>query len=229
MSVTCDVLQRVPFLRTLDPRGIESIARRLPERRVPAGYTIFRENEECAGFWIVEQGSARVERMSADGRVQILETCEAGDPLGLAAAIEGRAFGSSAIAREPSVLAFFPRQELLAAMRAAPGFAVAVSVALAERLRGLEGRVVSVALQGVRGRVAAHLASEATQRGVRRADGAIDLRLRARQEEIARQIGTVREVVARAFRSLREEGVIEQQRDLVRVRDLGALRRAADT
>jgi CRP/FNR family transcriptional regulator len=148
--------------------------------------------------------------------------------LGLVAAVDGGEVLATAVARERSTLVLFPRADLLAAMRASPAVAVAVAEALAERARAMEGRVAQVALQDVRGRVAAHLAAEAAAHGVRRGDGGIEVRLRSRQEEIARQVGTVREVVARAFRSLREEGVIEQRRDLVRVRDLGALERAAE-
>ncbi len=59
-------------------------------------------------------------------------------------------------------------------------------------------------------------------------DGSVKLRLPASQAELAHRIGTEREVFARALKGLKEEGLIEQVRGRVSIRDLAGLRRVVD-
>ncbi|MEA3396118.1 MAG: helix-turn-helix domain-containing protein [Chloroflexota bacterium] len=52
--------------------------------------------------------------------------------------------------------------------------------------------------------------------------------MRWTQEEIAAQLGTVREVVSRTLRAFVKEGVIKMERQHISVLDLEALERAAE-
>jgi CRP-like cAMP-binding protein len=195
----------------------------LVERRFPGGYTVAREGQPVAGFWVVTAGSADLTTIAADGRVQIFETCGEGDAFGLAAALEGGPASESAVTREPSRLAFVPREDLLAAMRARPEVAIAVAREIAAHLRRRTERLAS-GMRGVRQRVAAFVLDEAERRGVRRPDGAIEVAIVARREEIAARLGTVREVLARALGALEREGLIERARGALRVLDVERLR-----
>jgi CRP/FNR family transcriptional regulator, cyclic AMP receptor protein len=227
MTVTCELLRRVSFLSQIEAPALEVLAKRLPERHVRKGCRLFGEGEPCPGFWIVNQGSVNIYKIAEDGRMQILETCHAGEVFGLVSAIDGGDYPASAETREDSVLVFFPREDLMTAIRTVPQTGLSLARFCAERLRRLTTQVASVSLCPVKSRVAAHILEEARARGIEAPDGTIAVDLEGRQQEVARRIGTVREVLARALRGLANEGVIEHRREHVIVRDMAALRRIA--
>lgn len=228
MVVTSEVLRRVPLLRELEAPILERIAARLAERRFPKGTLLFSEGDPCPGFWIVKEGAVHILRISAAGRVQILETCLPGGVFALVSAVDGGPYPASAEVCKDAVLIFFPCEDLLAAMQVAPATATAVAKTCAARLRRLTKLVSTVALHDVRERVAGYLAREAEARGTRLADGRIEVILEGTQQEVARRLGMAREVYARTLRRLEKDGLIEQERERVWVRDLARLRRAAN-
>ena len=227
MVLTAEVLERIPFLRQVESPILAQIAARLPERRFARGTLLFNEGEPCPGFWIVKEGAVNILRISAAGRVQILETCVAGGVFGLVPAVDGGPYPASAEVRDDAVLIFFPREDLLAAMQVAPGTATAVARVCAARLRRLTDLLGAVSLHDVRGRVAGFLADEAKSHGARLSDGRIEVVLEGPQQEVARRLGMAREVYARMLRTLERDGLIEHERNRVRVSDLARLERAA--
>jgi CRP/FNR family transcriptional regulator len=92
--------------------------------------------------------------------------------------------------------------------------------ALARRLRSLVKMVEELALKEVRQRVAAVFLRLAEQHGT-------EFTLPASNEQIAAQLGTVREVVSRAMHGFAQEGLLDIDGRTVRIRDLPALRRRA--
>jgi CRP/FNR family transcriptional regulator len=217
-----------PFLRGLGEPWLERLAGSALARRYRKGSTLFHEGDPCLGFWAVERGSVNVYKISAEGRIQIVDTCSPGDVVALAPAVDGGLHPASAEVREDATLLFFPREALIAAIRATPELGLALARRFAGTIRDMTNRMAGVALRDVRERLAEFLVGEVEARGARRADGTLEVALGARQEEIARRLGTVREVLARRLRSLREEGIIEHARGVVRVRDYERLRRLAE-
>lgn len=222
------VLRRVPFLRDLPPAELQRLARAARERSVPVRQQVFVEGRPCPGVWIVASGRVHIYKLSRGGRVQILRTCGPGEPFALVSALDGGPYPASAVTRERSVLLFIPRDPLLAALEKSPLALLAATRFCAERLRRTTCQIASIALCGVRARVAAEIAEEA--RAIGSGDGAggpIDIVLDGRHDEVARRIGTVREVFTRALRALEDDGMIERRGRRIRILDLDRLRRIA--
>ena len=55
-----DLLKRVPLFSDLDGRELASIASSMKERTFAAGDTIAREGESGVGFFVIEDGTAKV-------------------------------------------------------------------------------------------------------------------------------------------------------------------------
>src|SRR5919106_5743196 len=72
-----ELLKRVPLFAGLDPRDLRDIASTMKERRFSAGDVIAREGETGVGFFVIEEGEARVE---VDG--QEVRRLGAGDYVG---------------------------------------------------------------------------------------------------------------------------------------------------
>jgi CRP/FNR family cyclic AMP-dependent transcriptional regulator len=55
-----DVLRRVPLFSDLEPRELERIAGQFKERQFDAGQTVATEGAGGAGFFVIDEGEARV-------------------------------------------------------------------------------------------------------------------------------------------------------------------------
>jgi CRP/FNR family cyclic AMP-dependent transcriptional regulator len=97
---------------------------------------------------------------------------------------------------------------------------------LASRVRGLVERVDRLALQSATTRLIGLLLAKVPRTTI---GGDAEVSLGMSQEALAAELGTVREVVVRALRSLREGGLIAGAgRGRIHIKDVAALRRMMD-
>jgi CRP/FNR family transcriptional regulator, cyclic AMP receptor protein len=94
-------------------------------------------------------------------------------------------------------------------------FALALLADLSERVQSFIGEIAGGAFGTVRQRVARHLLDLASQRMSERGE----LVVMVSQRELAEAVGTVREVVVRVLRELRQDGVVRTERDRIVVVD----------
>jgi CRP/FNR family transcriptional regulator len=100
-----------------------------------------------------------------------------------------------------------------------PAIALAVLDDFSAKLRHLADLTHDLSLRSVRGRLARFLLAQAQVE---------DAPLRWTQEEIAAQIGTVREVVSRMLRALIRDGLIQMERQRIAILDPEALEAEAE-
>ncbi|HYC32063.1 MAG TPA: Crp/Fnr family transcriptional regulator, partial [Gemmatimonadales bacterium] len=132
-------------------------------------------------------------------------------------------YPATAIAAEPTRCLLIPHGVLRAIITDHPEVAFLFLRRLAERTRHLVDRLDSVVAQEVSGRLAGLILQR------RRETGAEVFTLGSTQNEVAEAVGTVREVLVRALRHLRNRGVIESAgRGRLRVRDVRALTEMAE-
>jgi len=229
LKTDVDLLRRVPFLGGLEDSTLARLAAHVTRHRFARGEPICREGHSCAGVWIVVEGSIRSVKISAGGRFQILDTIGAAGTCSLASVLDGGCCPMLTEARVDSTVLLLPREALLEAIDADPRIGVAIARYLGDRLRGMTCQLVSLSLRDVRARVALFLVEEAARRGRERTDGTVSLELPGSQEELAHRLGTEREVFARALRSLKDEGYIEQVRGRVSIKKVDRLRDLADS
>jgi CRP/FNR family transcriptional regulator len=220
-----DVLElwrQVPFLSDLSEATVAALAQVAASRRVRAGEYIFNEGEPVAGLYLVESGQVKISRFSKEGREHILHILGRGDTFNDVAALDGGPNPATAIAYTDGTLWRIARPDLRRIATEQPALAWALIESVARRARYLVATVQDLAMRNVRGRLA-HLLlqqAEAVERG--------DLPPALTQEDMASRLGTVREVVGRALRSLAAEGIIEFQRNRIVVLDRARLEAEAD-
>jgi CRP/FNR family transcriptional regulator len=173
---------------------------------------------------IVAEGRVEIRQISLRGREQVFHTEGPGAALGEGPLFDGGGYIASAVALVPTRLLFLPRAEVLRLCQRRPVVAVAMLKTLARRVRHFAGIVSDLAFRPVTERLARYLntiVEEPIKRGT-----VIELTLT--QAQLAARLGTVRELVARAFAQLEESEVISRDRSRVIIRDparLGALAR----
>jgi len=190
-------------LRDLPPELVAALTAEATRTLVRAGETIHGEGEAAPHLELVMSGLVRARVSAPDGRMLTVRYCRAGALVGTATLFaEGtRPFGIQALT-DSSVFTFRP---LIVRQLAAQEVRVANAL-LAEtsaRVLSFLGELSGSAFATVRQRLARHLLDLASERRHGR-----ELVAAITQQELAEATGTVREVVVRVLRELRQEGVV---------------------
>jgi CRP/FNR family transcriptional regulator len=221
------LLQRLPLFAAFEPTALRRLAQRSVLRSHPAGSLLFTAGEPYRGLYVIASGRVRIYRASPSGREQVLHTEGPGQPVAELPLFDGGPYPASAITEEPSVLLFVPRAEFEALYRTDPDVAAAIIRDLGRRLRHLVQLTQTLAFRDVAARLALYLAALADRTGTESADGVV-VTLDRTREALSVELGTARESVSRAFKQLREKGlVIEQGRRRLLLPDVGQLRTLA--
>lgn len=216
-------LRHLPLFTGISDAACRELAARCVRRVYRAGGTLFTAGAEARGLYVVTSGRVRVVRHAA-GRRHVLHEEGPGGTLGEVPLFEGGGYPATAIAAEPTTCLVVGRAAIASAMRADPELAWRFLSRLAARVRTLVERVDGLAVRSVPQRLAALLAA----RQERAADGRGSITLGGTQQEVAEELGTVREVVVRAVRVLCDAGAIEPLgRGRYRVRDAERLKELA--
>ncbi|MGH7392226.1 MAG: Crp/Fnr family transcriptional regulator [Candidatus Rokuibacteriota bacterium] len=226
-AVSIGVLRRVSYFAALPATELRRLAGRCTARRLGRGETLFEEGQPCRGLLVVAEGRVEIRQISLRGREQVFHTEGPGAALGEGPLFDGGGYIASAVAVAPTRVLFLPRAEVLGLCRRRPEVALAMLKTLARRVRHFAGIVSDLAFRPVTERLARHLATAVV--GPVEPGASVELTLTHAQ--LAARLGTVRELVARAFAQLERDGVISRVRSRVVVRDparLAALARGDD-
>ena len=186
--------------------------------------TLFSEGEPYRGMFVVLEGIAVVYKLSAEGRMLILDVCRAGDVLAEVPLFEERDAGYPAHARttRESEILFLPRDPFVAFLKTHPAVAWTMLQSFAGKMKELRLRLEGATLREVSSRLAAYLLREmeAGEGG-----GAGTLTLPLAKGAIASYLGTAHETLSRTFARLVREKVIKVDGPRVTVLDRKELER----
>lgn len=214
---TKSILESVPYFRGLASAALGSVAREVVARRYQAGEIIFLEDDPNAGLHIVVEGLCKVFRISEGGREQVLATLGPGDSCNEVPVVDGGPNPASCAALEDSTVWVISADALARLRRQHPILNDIIIRNLAMRCRQLVQRVYNLSFLSVTGRLAAFLLQQSKQ------DNQLSRR-RWTQDEIAAHLGTVREMVGRAFRELHEAELIAIDRHRIEILDREGLK-----
>ena len=215
------ILEKVPIFAGLAPEEIAFLAARAVPRKFKAGELIFSEGEPCTGLWVVESGSIRIFKSSASGREQVLGIERAGGSVAELPVFDGGAYPASTTAVEDATLLFVSKKDFQALCLEHPEVALKVLRVVGARLRRLVAIIEELSFTTVRHRLAAQLVRLAEHQGQKTAQG-IEFTL-PNNQELASQIGTVRELVSRNLSRFQAEGAIKMEGKTVVVTNLKML------
>ncbi len=183
------------------------------------GQVIMLQGEVNTPAFLIVKGIVRAFRTNMEGREQTITILRAGDSFNLPIVLlPNQAAPVSAAAVGPTRLLRIEADDLLHLLEQTPEIALATLRDLAAKLVYLTNLVHDLSLRSVRGRLARFLLAQA-QSGTAS---------RWTQDEIAAQIGTVREVVSRTMRAFAQEKLIEFDRHKIVILNPQALRCEAE-
>ena len=191
-----------------------------PQRiEVPSGTVLFRPNDPCPGFVVVERGAIKVSLTGASGREIVLYRVAPGDVClqTFAYLVEGRPYTAQGVAESGLTATLIPPRDFEARFLGDAAFRRSVLAAITRRFADFEHMVETLAFTALESRVAAALLRLAGD----------EQEIRATHEAIAVEIGSAREVVSRQLGALAKQGLVELSRGCVRIRDRAALEAVA--
>lgn len=182
---------------------------------LPAGTRIFDEHQPCVGFPFVLEGQVKVAKSSASGRELPLYRVHAGETCVISSAcLLGQSdYNAHAVAESGVRLLVLP-PALFQQLLSEPAFRLFVFSLFAERVAELMQLVEAIAFQRLDQRLAGLLLGHGQT-------------MHTTHQQLADELGSVREIVSRLLKSFAEQGLVELGRNQISILDPAGLRALA--
>jgi CRP/FNR family transcriptional regulator len=204
-----------PLLSGLSPTARQRIEKEGRLIEVPAGTRIFDEQQPCTGFPFVLSGQVKVAKASASGRELPLYRVHAGETCVISSAclLGHNDYNAYGVAETPLKLLVLPAglfEELLAES----DFRRFVFGLFSERVADLMQLVEAIAFHRLDQRLAGLLLGHGQT-------------VHTTHQQLADELGSVREIVSRLLKSFAEQGLVELGRNQIDILDPVGLRAIA--
>jgi CRP/FNR family transcriptional regulator len=218
-----ELVQMIPMFAGLDQEVADSLIQRAATRPFAAGELLFHEGDACQGLYILIEGSAKIFKSSPSGRQLTLAVERAPATVAELPLFDGGAYPASAQAIGAVLSLFIHKRDFRAICLQHPELPLQALAIVGRRLRGLVGLLESVTFGKVRQRLARALLELADMAESDSFD------LPWTHQEIALNLGTVREVVSRNLSRFQAAGLIRLNHKEVVLTDREGLEREAES
>jgi CRP/FNR family transcriptional regulator len=210
------LLAQYPALRGMPAQEFARLLNDGVLREIPAGTTVFDESEQCLGFPFVLSGSIGVSKLSESGREILLYSVDAGESCILTSSclLGSVDYDAHGVALTDTQVFVLPRATFERLLGSSETFRHYVFGLFAGRISDLMQTVEEVAFKRLDQRLAALL----LRRGPL---------VRATHQQLADELGSVREIISRIMRNFASQGLVQTGREQITVLDPAGLRRVA--
>lgn len=217
------VLRSGGLFAALSEEELAFLAARTTTRSTAAGELLFSEGDQCVGLFMVASGRVRIFKISPNGREHVLAIEGPGSSIAELPVFDGGTYPASAAAVDASQLLFITRDDFRGLCLEHPEIALKVLQVVGARLRRLVGIIEELSFTTVRHRLISWLLRRA------QAEGQTAFTMDVNHQEIASQIGTVRELVSRNLARLQAQSLIAMEGRRITIVDLDGLRADLDS
>ncbi|MBZ5694728.1 MAG: Crp/Fnr family transcriptional regulator [Acidobacteriia bacterium] len=217
------VLRRTPLFASLTEAEMRALAARASKRHFQRGELLFGEGDPCTGLFLVASGKIRIFKLSAAGREQVLAVEGPGSSFAELPVFDGGNYPAAASALEDANVLFISRKDFQNFCREHPDVALKVIAVVGSRLRRLIGIIEELSFTTVRQRLIA-VVLRLAEAGGRPSKEGVHLELTMSHQDLAAELGTVRELVSRNLSRLQAEGFLEVDGRKIVVKDLAGLK-----
>jgi CRP/FNR family transcriptional regulator len=215
-SVRDRLLQLYPPLASLSPGALDRLLADATLVRTAGGGVLFDDAQPCQAFPLLLEGAVRVSKVAANGRELQLYRVVPGEACVLTSScLLGRSpYKARGVAESAVTLVALPPPVFTQLVAANEPFRNYVFDLFADRIADLMQLVEAVAFQRLDQRLASLLLGK----------GRI---VRTTHQQLADELGSVREIVSRLLKAFAEQGLVALAREQIEIVDPAALRRVA--
>jgi CRP-like cAMP-binding protein len=217
-----EVLKSIRHLESLPENVLLELATTARLRSFRTGEVIYLEGEKAETIYILESGWVKATKMSPEGREQSMLLLRPGEFFGDIAVFTDTNYPGTVTALEPVIAWSIEKSTILRLISNHPEFAMAVIRRLSERVMFFIGLAEDLSLRSVEARLANTLLKHAHEK-----DGRLIVPRRpwATFDMMATRLGTVRDVLRRALRTMENEGLLQVEKHYILIKDPKGLKR----
>ncbi len=201
---TPELLRRVPLFEHLSETQTVSLMGSLDKRRFKRAETLVVVGQKTNTLFVILSGTVHVIVSHPSGRELVLATLGVGDCIGEMSLLDNEPHSATAVAAIQVDVLALTREGFNSCILHNAQMAVAVMRGLVKRLRNANGKIASLALLSVYGRVAHHLLDLAQDDG----PGRQLVKKKLSHASIAREVGASREMVSKALKEFEAQSFI---------------------
>lgn len=209
-----ELLQLYPILSEVDQRLLDQSLSNAKVVTVKQGTRMFDESDPCNTFPFILSGKVRVYKESVNGRELSLYTVESGDTciVSTGCLLSNEGYTASSLVKEDTELLMMSSHEF-DELLSTPAFRKFIFSLVSKRIVELLQLVEEVAFQKLDRRLASILLHQ---------EGPL---LKISHQELADELGTVREIISRLLHSFSDNGLVRLGRGIIEILDEPALKK----
>jgi CRP/FNR family transcriptional regulator len=202
MSSKREAVSAAPLFAGLNDAELELLCNSLSEKEFRSGESLFEQGDVCQGLFLLVKGSVKIFRRSDDGSDMMVSVESAPAAIAELPLFDGGPYPASAIALEPVSAYFICKQDFYQFCIRNPQVSLKVLATIGKRLRHLLDLFERISTETLRQRLAKALLDQSmkTDGNTHTVGESID--------ELANNLNSVREVIARHLASLQDAGAI---------------------
>lgn len=211
------LLQHYPMLRELPAGELDALLSTANVMQLPAGTTVFDEDQPCMGFPLLLSGSIRVIKAAPNGRELQLYRVVPGESCILTSSclLGHTRYQARGVVDHPLEMALLPATAFHSLLGKHEPFRSYVFNLFSDRLTDLMQLVSAVAFQKLDQRLAALLVGKTSP-------------IHTTHQALADELGSAREMVSRLLKGFAEQGWVKLGREQIEVIDVVALKRFSE-
>ena len=203
MENILNIISAIPLFNGLPDDQLSAIRQIAVEKQYNKGQTIFSEEDETKGLFVVVDGRVKIYKVSSEGKEQILHIIEAGQSFGEVTVFTGQQMPANAQALAKSRLLLFPRSAFVGLVTANSSLALNLLAIMSKKLRQFAAQIENLSLKEIPARLASYLIYLAEEQGSGDA-----VTLNVSKGQLASLLGTIPETLSRIFAKLSGQNLI---------------------
>ncbi len=211
-------VSRTGFFCRFSPAVMRSVDESSHHSVMPAGALLFVEGQTPRGVFVLCSGKVKLSTTSKEGKMLILKQAEAGEVLGLSAAISGTNYEMTAETASPCQLNFIGRRDLMNLLQNESEVGVHSALWLSHEFQGAYRDIHDLVLARSSSGKLARLLLSCAPTGIQNS-AELHLRSVMTHEEMAQRIGSSRETVTRLLSDLKKKRLIRLEGATLVIRD----------
>ncbi|NKB72276.1 MAG: helix-turn-helix domain-containing protein [Candidatus Latescibacteria bacterium] len=222
-------LQHCPLFSGIGPEEMEHLQHTTVMVKLEPQERILTNAEDMHVIWLIKEGLVSLTYGDAAGRDATVLLLGPGDLFGALEDTQEQEYGENIVALKPTVLCRMTQQQMEDLLHKYPGLGYRVTKFSWRRIARLQQRLAEIMTKSVKVRLATLLLKLATDYGADTDAGRRSLGLTITHDDLARLVGSSREMVSKVMGQFRQEGLVRSTRKNIELADLATLQSIADS
>lgn len=217
-----DYLRKVGIFKDLKKESLEKIHNILEEREYLKGEDIFFEGELSQGVFIIKYGKIKIYKSSSYGKEHILHILSSGSVFAEVCIFSNSVYPASSKALEDSIVYIIDNKKLENLIMENGDISLEIIKLMSKRLIDISKQVETVALRDSLGKVSSLILRMLNENKIDIKNESI-IKLDLSRQDMASMVSLTRESFTRSLIKLKEMGIIELDKDEIKIKDIDNL------